>query len=234
MSKKEPAGRLARWALKLQEYQIEIKYRPGKTHQNADCLSRAPVQVVYAVFSEYNDWIDAQKHDEFCSRMMTYLSSRSSDLKPRFSILPNGLLATAKGQVVVPSSLRKEVLRLNHDHCLAGHLGINKSLARIQERYYWPRLIDDVTAHVNSCLVCAKQKIKGSSKAPLSPMPVSPRIWETLGMDIVGPVNESQGYRYILVVSDYATRYVIASPLEDITARTVASVFIACMISHSC
>ena len=43
MTVKEPTGRLARWALLLQEFDIEITYRPGKTNQNADCLSRIPV-----------------------------------------------------------------------------------------------------------------------------------------------------------------------------------------------
>ncbi len=43
MSQKEPTGRLARWALDLQEFDIEIKYRKGSENQLADALSRAPV-----------------------------------------------------------------------------------------------------------------------------------------------------------------------------------------------
>lgn len=33
-------GRLTRWALQLQHYNFSIRYRPGKSHQNADGLSR--------------------------------------------------------------------------------------------------------------------------------------------------------------------------------------------------
>ena len=39
---KDPKGRLARWLLELQEYEFEIKNRPGRQHGNADTLSRFP------------------------------------------------------------------------------------------------------------------------------------------------------------------------------------------------
>ncbi|KZR95541.1 Uncharacterized protein APZ42_010695, partial [Daphnia magna] len=45
MSKRDLAGHFARWSLSLQEYDITIVYRSGKTHDNADCLSRNPLPV---------------------------------------------------------------------------------------------------------------------------------------------------------------------------------------------
>ncbi len=43
MTKRDLAGRLARWKLSIQEYDITIKYRSGKLHINGDSLSRFPV-----------------------------------------------------------------------------------------------------------------------------------------------------------------------------------------------
>jgi len=35
-----PNGRLARWVMKLQEYDFKTEHRAGKKHQNVDSLSR--------------------------------------------------------------------------------------------------------------------------------------------------------------------------------------------------
>ena len=39
---RDPTGRLARWALTLQAFSYDIVHKPGRTHSNADTLSRVP------------------------------------------------------------------------------------------------------------------------------------------------------------------------------------------------
>ena len=81
----------------------------------------------------------------------------------------------------------------------------------------------DITNDINSCLEGSKRKPYGATKVPMMSISTSPKIWERIAMDIVGPISESEkGYKYILVVSDYATRYVITTPMVNQTAETVA------------
>ena len=53
----EPTGRLARWALHLQQWDFDIVHRRGTLHQVPDALSRAqePDEVEIAGFGEIED-----------------------------------------------------------------------------------------------------------------------------------------------------------------------------------
>ena len=42
----QPSGKLARWGMALQELNLRIEYRPGKSNVRADALSRYPVSLL--------------------------------------------------------------------------------------------------------------------------------------------------------------------------------------------
>ncbi|KZS02392.1 Uncharacterized protein APZ42_000586 [Daphnia magna] len=86
--------------------------------------------------------------------------------------------------------------------------------------YTWPCIRTAVIEYVKSCLMCNKRKAVGGSKAPLHPLPLVEGVWERIAMDIVGPIQESaKAYRYILVISDYASRFVFTVPMRNQTAK---------------
>ncbi|KZS00085.1 Uncharacterized protein APZ42_003760, partial [Daphnia magna] len=189
-SKTEPAGRLARWALKIQEFDIIIGYRPGKSHQNADTLSRTPIvplakvetrstgtkekpevnnetketrteQVIFEKESnqpkDTEKWIELQHKDEYCRTILKEMAKANPNIR---------------GRIVTPVRLVRQILKENHDHILAGHLGIGKMLPRLQRQYTCPCMRTALIEYVKSCLMCNKRKAVGGSKAPLHPLPL--------------------------------------------------------------
>ena len=40
----QPSGKLARWGMAIQELDIQIRHRSGRSNTNADALSRAPLE----------------------------------------------------------------------------------------------------------------------------------------------------------------------------------------------
>ena len=52
-------------------------------------------------------------------------------------------------QFLLPVSYRKKTVVACHDQF--GHLGMDKTLVLLQERFFWPRMNDDVRTHIRSC-----------------------------------------------------------------------------------
>ena len=124
---------------------------------------------------------------------------------------------------MVPQEVQDAVLTLGHSIPWAGHLGLHKTTARIRRHFHWPGLRSDVAQFCRSCPQCQKTSVKGPSRAPLQPLPVIGTPFNRLGMDIVGPVEKSKtGNRYMLVITDYATRYLEVFPLKSTKAKSVA------------
>ena len=126
-------------------------------------------------------------------------------------------------QIIVPESLRKEVLADLHGGALGGHLGIDKTLARLKERFYWPGHYTDVQDWCRKCGSCASRKSPvPKARTPLHSVKTGYPL-QLVAMNIVGPFPESPaGNTHILVVADYFTRWTEAYAIPNQEATTVA------------
>ena len=61
-------------------------------------------------------------------------------------------------QLVVPTSLRQQVLEQVHGGVVSGHLGQQKTLSQLRHNFYWPSQTQDVKAWCRTCAVCASRK----------------------------------------------------------------------------
>lgn len=165
----------------------------------------------------------ATKNDAVLSTIITYISTQwplNKNLTPEFVriyhklreniTLCDGLLFLGY-KIIVPSSLRSEMLKLIHE----GHTGIEKCKSRARQILYWPNMSKDIEEHVKSCKMCEKFQRK-NCKETLHAFPVPERPWQRVGTDIF-----SYGNKPYLVLYDAYSNWLELLKLKDKSAKSV-------------
>ena len=125
-------------------------------------------------------------------------------------------------RVIIPESLRRDVLKLSHDQNTAGHLGVDRTMERVLRRCYWPRIYSDVRDYCESCTQCQRRgRPTPLWRAPLQEEPLA-LPFERVALDITEMPMSSSGHRYALVLMDYFTKWVKIYPMKDQTSESVA------------
>ena len=65
--------------------------------------------------------------------------------------------------LVAPRDIRAELLQHLHSSPTAGHLGVNKTLGRVRERFYWVQCSKDVCSFCRNCDLCSYRDHRGSA-----------------------------------------------------------------------
>ena len=126
------------------------------------------------------------------------------------------------------------VLYMVHNHEMGGHFGIDATYNKIAERYYWKGMYEDTKEYVKFCDNCQRRGQKGG-KSYLNPIEVG-EPFERIGIDFVGPLEKTRrGNRYILVTTDYLTKWPEAKAMKDATATNVVKFIYEVIICiHGC
>ncbi len=124
-------------------------------------------------------------------------------------------------QLVLPREYVPMVLRSLHDE--SGHLGMDKTIELIRQRFYWPKMGVEVEQYIKNCGRCITRKALPQRAAPLKQI-TSQGPLDLVCIDFLSLEPDSQGYANILVVTDHFTRYAQAFPAKDQKAVTVAKI----------
>ena len=121
--------------------------------------------------------------------------------------------------------MRSSILHQLHEAPAGGHLGEDKTLHKLRERFYWPGHQKDVKICCRTCKDCAARKTPvPKRKAPLTPIKVGYPL-QMIGIDFLGQsVETDAGNNYVLVVGDHFTKYMSAFAVANQEAETVANV----------
>ncbi|GMI83616.1 hypothetical protein HRI_002030900 [Hibiscus trionum] len=162
LTQKKLSPKQARWQDFLVEFDFSMEHKPGKTNTVADALSH---KAIFASISQPSgELLDSIKegltHDPTAKNLITFAKKGKSR---RFWV-EDFLFFTRGQRIFVPyfNNLRKTLMKECHDSKWAGHPGMHRTLALLNERYYWPRMNEDVEAYVKTCLVCQQDKIEAN------------------------------------------------------------------------
>ena len=104
-------------------------------------------------------------------------------------------------------------------HDQAGHLGQDRVLDLLRDRFDWPGMHADVISYINSCPTCLRRKSQ-QVKAPLLNIETSQPL-ELIHLDYL-KIKPSEGnIENVLVITDHFTRYAQAFPSKTQTALTI-------------
>lgn len=106
-------------------------------------------------------------------------------------------------QVVVPKQFRSRVLRQPHESGMGGHLGVNNTIGRVLQDFYWPAVQPQVYRYVRSCEDCRRTFPKGNTvKKPFGRRPTTDAPFEQVAVNAIRCLspNSSTGNSNTLTV----------------------------------
>jgi predicted aspartyl protease len=196
---------------------------------------------------------DAQNADESISPILTaltksnnrpsqdFLTDKDNETRAYWAqwsslTVQNGVLyrkfSTAAGetkflQLIVPHVLREKFIEVAHEGLTGGHFGTKRTQDQVQRRGYWVgwrKKVDDwCKRNYNICNQLHRGK--PPRQGYLKPLEVNGPM-DRLHLDLCGPFPRSNGFAWIMTCLDAYTRYLIAVPLKDKSALTVADALV--------
>lgn len=227
MSQKDLCGRLARWSLRLQRFQFAIEHRKGHLNVVPDALSRElDVEEINCTMISVDLQNAAFTSEEYKSLLKH--ATENKDKLPDICVSDGFIYKRMLPRVGetdeinlwklwVPSDLTPALIESSHISKDGLHNGTAKTIHKLRQLYFWPKLSQQVTCYIQGCEKCKIfKKANQTLRAPMGKSFVVDRPFQHLYMDYLGPYPKTRfGNTQLLVILDQLTKYPILLPLRQ-------------------
>ena len=127
-------------------------------------------------------------------------------------------------QLVLPQRYHKKVLQSLHNDL--GHQGIDRTLALLRERVYWPTMTQDANLWVDQCRRCQVAKGDYNTPKPKFGHLIAHNPLDLVCLDFTKVDPSKGGKENVLVMTDAFTKFSVAVTTNNQQALTVAKALV--------
>jgi hypothetical protein len=237
--------RIQRLMLRLQRYDLNIAYKPGKEMYVADTLSRATVTANTEIGSEHEEMVkihvttfmNSLPVADYKKKEMREETEKDPELKKlkeqiligfpankhqvdtdiRQYFQYNEELSVIDGIIFKADTILipKSMRKEMLTRIHEGHLGMEKCKNRARRIFFWPGMSSQIENIVSSCTTCVKHRNK-QQKEPLISHEVPDRPWQKVGTDLF----TWNDHDYLLI-ADYHSKFFEYALLPNTKSKTV-------------
>lgn len=252
----DPTGRIARWALRLQAYDVIFKHKQFAKYapvcvlseqMDIDCTPTIDFEIfsfeclAFSISQNENfarvEIIELSHEDKIQDTWYLRSLQEAKDAKhiDHFKFEGNILyyrhdkLGSAfenKWKICVPVEDHLRVFEEQHECLQASHPGYYRTLRRIQEYYFWPKMHKTVHKLVKSCEVCRITKPSNvNTQTAIGARRETDFPFRVLAADFVGPLTMSkQRNAYLFVVVDTFSKYLFIKAIKKANSATIIKI----------
>ena len=193
----------------ISQYTTDIRHISGSSNVVADALSRLDIGAIEAtvtpqiIASEQQEDAEIQqfRKNEDGKYEIRDVSYDPSNLNTILTcIVHNGIL-----KPVVPKNLRKRLFQQIHG---LSHPGVKATISLLRNKYFWPKMINDIRKWTKFCLKCQLNKVTRHTKAGFGTFPSCEKFehscekFEHVHVDLIHLTEQENGYRYVFTMID--------------------------------